>query len=239
MIVHNYAAQKRPMETSEIETFFAKVPLFATLEEKGLKAIADTAVLKSFNSGEIIVQEQDSENQSVFIIVSGSVNVVLITTEGKQTILATLQKSDFFGEMALLDGEPRSASVIAAERCSLLILYRRAYLDIIKKFPSIAVQMLIEMSQRLRKANRHINTLSLMSVYGRVADVLLQIAQDKGVKSGTMTIIQDRPTHQIIADMAGTSRETVSRILSQLQKKGYIIIDKKKIIIAHEEKLLD
>ena len=141
--------------------------------------------------------------------------------------------------MALLDGEPRSASVIAAESCNLLILYRRSFLDIVKKHPGIAVQMLIEMSRRLRKANRHINTLSLMSVYGRIADVLLQIARDQGRKIGAMTIIDNRPTHQIIADMAGTSRETVSRILSQLQKKGFITIDRKKIVIANEEKLLD
>ena len=234
-----FSNQSRLMETLDIENFIARVPLFSTLEPRELSAICGVLQLRSFNAGEIIVQEEDTENQSFFIIVSGSVNVVLFTSEGKQTVLAALRRGDFFGEMALLDGEPRSASVIAAESCNLLILYRRSFLDSVKKHPGIAIQMLIEMSRRLRKANRHINTLSLMSVYGRIADVLLQIGKDQGRKIGAMTIIDNRPTHQIIADMAGTSRETVSRILSQLQKKGFITIDRKKIVIANEEKLLD
>jgi CRP/FNR family transcriptional regulator/CRP/FNR family cyclic AMP-dependent transcriptional regulator len=97
--------------------------------------------------------------------------------------------------------------------------------------------MLIAMSKRLRKANRHMNTLSLISVYGRVSEVLLQLAADSGQKQGKILIIPNRPTHQAIADMAGTSRETVSRILSQLQKKGYISTDKNRISIYNEEKL--
>jgi CRP-like cAMP-binding protein len=93
------------------------------------------------------------------------------------------------------------------------------------------------MSKRLRRTNRQINTLSLMSVYGRVADVLLQIGREEGVRSEGMIVIEHRPTHQVIADMANTSRETVSRILSQLQKKGYVAIDKKKMVKLNEEKL--
>jgi CRP/FNR family transcriptional regulator, cyclic AMP receptor protein len=103
----------------------------------------------------------------------------------------------------------------------------------------MAIQMLTEMSKRLRKANRHINTLSLMSVYGRVAEVILQLAKDQGHRSGDVMIIPNRPTHQVLADMAGTSRETVSRIISQLQKKHFIAINKKQMIILDEKKLYD
>jgi CRP/FNR family transcriptional regulator/CRP/FNR family cyclic AMP-dependent transcriptional regulator len=95
------------------------------------------------------------------------------------------------------------------------------------------------MSKRLRRANRHINTLSMMSVYGRVAEVLLQIAAEQGQRVNSMIVIPNRPTHQIIADTAGTSRETVSRILSHLQKKRYIAIDGKKLVILNEKKLYD
>ena len=97
--------------------------------------------------------------------------------------------------------------------------------------------MLIEMSHRLRRSNRHINTLSMMSVYGRVAEIVLKLGKECGKKVGSMTIIENRPTHQMIADMAGTSRETVSRILSQLQKKQYLTLDRKKLVILNEEKL--
>jgi CRP/FNR family transcriptional regulator/CRP/FNR family cyclic AMP-dependent transcriptional regulator len=118
-----------------------------------------------------------------------------------------------------------------------MMLYRKPFMEILQKYPKIAIAMLVEMSRRLRRTNRHVNTLSMMSVFGRVADVLLQMAKDSGRKVGTVTVIDRRPTHQTIADMAGTSRETVSRVLSQLQKKRYLMIDRKRLVILDETKL--
>ena len=227
------------MDSREMELFLSKVPLFSGLSPEERKAVASTTMLRRFAENQTIVQEEDSGNQSFFLIVSGTVNVVVFTSEGKQTVLATLRKGDFFGEMALLDGEPRSASVIAAEECGLLMIYRRNFMNILRKYPDIAIQMLGQISRRLRKANRHISTLSLMSVYGRIADVLVQIGQEQGRKIAHMTVIDSRPTHQAIAARAGASRETVSRILAQLQKKGYISIDRKQLVIHDAEKLCD
>jgi CRP/FNR family transcriptional regulator/CRP/FNR family cyclic AMP-dependent transcriptional regulator len=227
------------MDKEDIASIVAKVPLFNCLSSMDREAICRIMILKKFAKGETIVHEDDEEGQTFFIIVSGKVHVAVITSEGKCAILATLKQGDFFGEMAILDGEPRSASVIASEDCTLLMLYRKMFLDILQRYPKITIQMLIEMSRRLRRANRHINTLSLMSVYGRVADVILQLGKEHGQRIKNMIIIPNRPTHQTIADMAGTSRETVSRILSQLQKKHYILIDGKKMVILNEEKLLD
>jgi CRP/FNR family transcriptional regulator, cyclic AMP receptor protein len=227
------------MNPQEIEVIAAKVPLFSCLSSMDRTAICRIMLHKKFSQGETIVHEDDDEGQTFFVIVSGRVHVAVITSEGKSAILATLKPGDFFGEMAILDGEPRSASVIASEDCTLLMLYRKMFLDILQRYPKITIQMLVEMSRRIRRANRHINTLSLMSVYGRVADVLLQLAKDQGQRVREMIVIPNRPTHQVIADMAGTSRETVSRILSQLQKKHYIVIDGKKLVILNEEKLFD
>jgi len=223
----------------DIEELAGKVPLFSCLSPMDRQAICRILIPKSFSPGEVIVHEDDDEGQSFFVILSGMVHVAVITSEGKSAILATLKPGDFFGEMAMLDGEPRSASVIASEKCSLLIMYRKMFLDILQRYPKITIQILVEMSKRLRRANKHINTLSLMSVYGRVADVLLSLAKDQGERVREMIVIPNRPTHQVIADMAGTSRETVSRILSQLQKKHYIVIDGKKMVILNEEKLFD
>jgi CRP/FNR family transcriptional regulator, cyclic AMP receptor protein len=224
------------MEPEEIADITAKVPVFSNLSSKERIAIAGVMIARQFDKGEVIVQEEDTESQTFFLIASGTVYVAVITSEGKQTILATLRAGEFFGEMAVLDGEPRSASVIAAEKCTLLMLYRKPFLEILSNYPKIATQMLIEMSKRLRKSNRQINTLSLMSVYGRVADVLMRLAKENGRQDGNMIIVEKRPTHQELADMAGTSRETVSRILSQLQKKHYLSIDRKKMVILDEEK---
>lgn len=227
------------MNKNEIEEFIANVPLFKELMRRDREAIAAAMIVREFKPNDIIVHENDEESQSFFIIAKGKVHVAVLTSEGKQAILAGLGKGDFFGEMAILDGEPRSASVIAATECSLMMLYRKPFIDILYKYPRITIEMLIAMSRRLRRANRHMNTLSLMSVYGRVAEVLLQLARDSGERQAGIIIIPSRPTHQMIADMAGTSRETVSRILSQLQKKHYISIDRKRILILNEEKLYD
>lgn len=225
------------MESKELETFFANVPLFANLSPTDRSAIASAMIQRNFSTGDTIVHEDDNEHQTFFIIVKGSVHVAVNSSEGKQSILATLRSGEFFGEMAVLDGEPRSASVLAAETCILLMLYRKNFIDILQRFPKIAIAMLIEMSRRQRRSNRHINTLSMMSVYGRVADVLLQLAKEYGRKSGSMIVIDKRPTHQTIAEMAGTSRETVSRVLSQLQKKRYLTMDRKQLVILNETKL--
>lgn len=225
------------MSTQEMVEFARKVPLFQSLTEKELSAVCSIMILREFRTGEVIVHEDDNQGQTFFILVAGNVHVAVITAEGKKTILATLKRGEFFGEMALLDGEPRSASVVAAENCKLFMLYRKSFLDILQRFPKITIQMLVEMSKRLRNSNRQINTLSLMSVYGRVAEVIMRLAREQGLRTGSITIIPNRPTHQMIADMAGTSRETVSRVLSQLQKKHYITMDRKKMVILDEEKL--
>ncbi len=227
------------MNAQEIEAIVSKVPLFSCLSSMDRSAICRIMVSKTFSANEVIVHEDDDEGQTFFVIVAGRVHVAVITSEGKNAILATLKTGDFFGEMAMLDGEPRSASVIASEDCTLLMLYRAMFIDILQRYPKIAIRILVEMSRRIRRANKHINTLSLMSVYGRVADVLLQLAKDQGQRVRDMIVIPNRPTHQVMADMAGTSRETVSRILSQLQKKHYLVVDGKKLVILNEEKLFD
>jgi len=225
------------MTPEELYSCIEKVPLFSTLSAEEISAIKSVMISREFEMGEIIVHEEDESLQTFFIIASGSVQVTVVTPEGKQAILATLKKGEFFGEMGILDGEPRSASVVAAQKCLLLMLYRNPFLDILERFPKLTIRMLVEMSRRLRHTNRQINTLSMMSVYGRVADVILQLARENGRKIGQTVVIDNRPTHQDIADMAGTSRETVSRILSQLQKKQCLSIDRKKMVILNEEKL--
>jgi len=225
------------MDPDALDAFVAKVPLFANLTAMDLRAVREAMLKRSFNAGDTIVHEDDNQNQTFFIIVSGNVYVTVLSSEGRQAVLATLRSGEFFGEMAVLDGEPRSASVVAASKCTLLMLYRKQFIEILQKYPKITITMLIEMSRRLRKTNRQVNTLSMMSVYGRVAEVLLQLAKECGRKVGPATVIENRPTQGRIAEMAGTSRETVSRVLSQLQKKRYLTIDRKRLVILNEEKL--
>jgi CRP/FNR family transcriptional regulator/CRP/FNR family cyclic AMP-dependent transcriptional regulator len=227
------------MNSTEILSFLCKVPLFEGLSEQECEAIYHVMIQKKYATDQVIVHEDDRESQSFFVIIAGKVNVAVLSDEGKQTILATLERGDFFGEMAILDGEPRSASVIAGQQCELLALYRKTLMDLMKKYPQIAIRMLVTMSRRLRRSNKHINTLSKISVYGRIADVLLQLGEESGLRVGNMVVISNPPKQQDLAEMAGTSRETVSRVLSQLRKKHYITTNRKRLVILNEEKLYD
>jgi CRP/FNR family transcriptional regulator/CRP/FNR family cyclic AMP-dependent transcriptional regulator len=225
------------MNSEAILEFAKKVPLFSNLSDKEVLSITSEMIVRQFSAGEVIVYEDENESQTFFMLFCGSVHIGVVSPEGKQTILATLRKGDFFGEMAILEGEPRSATVSAAEDCTLFMLYRRGFMDILQRYPKMTIQMLVEMSRRLRRSNRQINTLSLMSVYGRVADTILKLAREQGERAGSVTVIPNRPTQQVIAEMSGTTRETVSRVLSQLQKKQLISIDKKTLVILDEAKL--
>ena len=141
------------MDLKQIQSFASKVPLFQGLSKSEYEAICKAMIQRKFSANDIIVHEEDEESQTFFIIASGKVYVTVFTSEGKQTILATLQKGDFFGEMSILDGKPRSASIIAAGECELFMLYRKPLLEILKRYPKITIQMLITMSQRLRHSN--------------------------------------------------------------------------------------
>ncbi len=218
------------------------VDLFSALDDSQLDTIASMLIEKTYRKSDIILMEDDDTNQSLFIIAKGEVKVVLTAEDGREAILASLKEGDFFGEMSLLDGEPRSATVRAVEESRLLTIRREDFLLAMKKQPDLALTLLAEMSRRLRKSNRQISSLALMRVYGRVAATLLQLMEERGVrtkaKDGTsIIIVKERPTQQFIADMSGTTRETVSRVLNYFQKKGYIVMDGKDLLILQEEEL--
>jgi CRP/FNR family transcriptional regulator/CRP/FNR family cyclic AMP-dependent transcriptional regulator len=218
------------------------VDLFSALDDGQLDTLARMLIEKSYRKGDIILMEDDESNQSLFIIAKGEVKVVLTAEDGREAILAALKEGDFFGEMALLDGERRSATVRAVEESRLLTIRREDFLAAMKKQPDLALTLLSEMSRRLRKSNRQISSLALMRVYGRVAATLLQLMEERGIRSKTkdgksIIVVKDRPTQQFIADMSGTTRETVSRVLNYFQKKGYIVLDGKDLLILQEDEL--
>jgi CRP/FNR family transcriptional regulator, cyclic AMP receptor protein len=218
------------------------VDLFSALDDAQLNVISEMVIEKHFRKGEIILREDDDTTQSLFIIAKGEVKVLLTAEGGREAILATLKEGEFFGEMALLDGEPRSATVRAVEDSHLLTLRREDFLTNVRKQPDLALTLLAEMSLRLRRSNRQISSLALMKVYGRVAAALLQLMEERGIRSKTkdgksIIIVRDRPTQQSIAEMSGTTRETVSRVLNFFSKKGYIVLDGKDLLILQEEEL--
>ena len=218
------------------------VDLFSELTEEQLGLLANLFVVQDFNRDETVVLEGDCSMKALYLIASGTVQVYMTGVDGRETILSFLERGDFFGEMSLIDGEPRSASVRTVTDAQLMIIHREPFLTLIRQTPEIAMSLLSEMSKRLRKANKQIGSLSTMSVSGRVAGTLLNLMEERGMRIHTdngqmVTVIHNRPTQQQLADMSGTTRETVSRICSLLVKANAIAMTGKDIVIFDEEAL--
>ncbi len=207
------------------------VSLFADLEPAALASLERAAELRDFPVGAVIVS-QEEPGESLFVLARGRVKVVLYGESGREVILSIFkQPGDFFGEMALLDDEPRSATVIAAERSRLLVLSRAAFQEHIAAHPRTALRVLTELSRRLRRADEIIGNLALLDVYGRLAGKLRELAASDGEEREDGILIRQRPTQAEIAAMIGTSRETVSRALSELARRGFLEMSGKKLLL--------
>lgn len=207
-----------------------EVPIFGDLTEEALLTISNLAVHRTYPKSALIVLEE-SRADTLYIIESGSVKITRLNEEGREVILAMLGSSEFFGEMALLDGQGRSANVMALEDTELVTLSRRDFLDVLNQFPSISIQLLREMTSRLRKSDQQIKSLSLSDAEHRIGIALHRISEDVGIFRKGEVIIAQLPFQQDIANMAGTSRETVSRMLKNLDKKGLLKREGRKLII--------
>ncbi len=206
------------------------VPIFSDLPRSALSKIAERMVSRSYGKGQMILLE-DALGETFFVIASGSVKITRLSDDGREVILAMLGEADFFGEMSLLDGEGRSANVVALEDSEVLTLTRSDFLEILEQYPKIAISLLEELTRRLRKSDQQIESLSLSDVEHRIGITLVRLAEELGtIHMGDVTI-RNLPFQQDIANMAGTSRETVSRTLAILEEKGYIHRDKRTLTI--------
>ncbi len=219
----------------ENNDFLKYVPIFSDLSENTLEQISKLGMRKSFTKDSVVLFEHET-GSALFVIVQGKLKVSRVSDDGKEVILTILSESDFFGEMAILDGLARSANVTAMEDSELFIIQRSEFLDLLQNHPEIAIALLQELTQRLRSADMKIKSLSLKDAEGKVATVILQLADDIGkIKQGTVEI-EKLPFQHDLANMAGTSRETISRTLHSFAKKGMVELDGSKLKIINYEK---
>jgi len=217
------------------DDFLKYVPIFSELSDSTLEQISKLGMKKKFLKDSIILFEHET-GSALFVIVSGKVKVSRVSEDGKEVILTILGDSDFFGEMAILDGLTRSANVTAMEDSELFIIQRKDFLELLQIHPEVSIALLLELTQRLRAADMKIKSLSLKDAEGKVATVILQLADDLGkIKQGTVEI-EKLPFQQDLANMAGTSRETISRTLHSFAKKGLVELDGSKLRILNYEK---
>ncbi len=191
-----------------------------------LARFAEDARERSHPKGSVILFADDP-GDSLFIVRSGRVKVVLIGEDGREVILGMLGVGEHFGELALIDSRPRSAHVIAVEDSQLIVLRREDFRRRVEGSPIVAWALLQELSRRLRRADDQIGGLVLLDVDGRIARLLLDAAAESGGP-----VLQRRLTHQTIAQMIGASRETVSRAMRQFQDRGLIKVERRQIALV-------
>ena len=219
---------------TKYEGILRNVPIFSSLNDETLLQIDQVCIKKNYQKGTIILFEHD-EGNAFFFIVKGEVKISRESNDGREVILSLLQDADVFGEMSLLDGLPRSANVTAMEDTELYMIKREDFLELLNNHPDVSIALLEEITHRLREAGLRIKSLSLNDAEGKVAMVLLQIAEEKGKIKNGIVEIEKLPFQHDLANMAGTSRETISRTLHSFAKKGLVELEGSKLRIINYE----
>jgi CRP/FNR family cyclic AMP-dependent transcriptional regulator len=200
------------------KAFLKRVPLFSGLGERQLEKVAAGSVRRSFARGRMVVAEGEPSS-ALYILLAGRAKVQRSDSEGKEVILAVLGSGECVGEMSLIDDAPRSASVITMESCEFMAINKETFLATLEENPQIALKIMKGLVKRLREADRKIETLALLDVYGRVARVLLDFSEEIDGER----VVKGKLPRQEIAKMIGASREMVSRVMKGLEVEGYIV----------------
>ena len=207
-----------------------RMHLFSELTPSDTDIFNSHGTTRSYPINSILINEGD-DTDSLYVVLEGEVKVYASDEHGKEVILNILGPGEYFGELALMDNEPRSASVKTIKPTKVMIIAKQDFKKVLADNPEIAFNMIQSLSRQVRDLTNNVKSLALMDVYGRVAHTLLELASE--MEDGRM-VIEQKLTHQDIADMVGASREMVSRILKDLVNGGYISI-KSKIVTINEK----
>jgi CRP/FNR family cyclic AMP-dependent transcriptional regulator len=210
---------------------FKKLSLFAELDDHELAVVSGVAKTRRYAKDDVIFHAD--EMGDVFCVIrEGKVKITMNSPEGKEIILAMMGPGEFFGEMALLDDAPRSATVVALEPLEVVTIWRTDFLQILQDNFSITRKLLSELSKRVRRMSLRIESLATMDVYGRLARFFLDLATQQGKVLDNGYVAVTRPTHQAIANMIGTSRETVSRLIHELMRQDLLLSEGKTVYLS-------
>ena len=195
-----------------------RVPLFSLLTVAQAEVISGAVIKRRFKRGEALV-EQGQKSNALFILLTGRARVVTSDSRGREVILATLAQGDYLGEMSIIDNEPHSATVRAEVQTDVLMLGRAEFARCLTENASMSLVVMRGLVKRLRHADRKIESLALLDVYGRVAHALLDFAV---ADAQGQLLIRDKISRQDLAKMVGASREMVSRVMKDLEERGFI-----------------
>lgn len=204
--------------------------LFAHVDDDGLRALAGSLRRRRFRRGEVIFHQGDV-GDSLQVVASGGVKIVLPSQEGEEAIIASLRPGDFFGELALLDGSPRSATAAALEPTETLSLPRDVFLRLIREDPKLAQALLTGLAAELRRLTRHVEELHFLDLAGRLAMRLVRLARDERPLADGRVELDWPFTQSDLASMIGGTRQSVNKVLSGLVDDGLVSIERDMIVI--------
>jgi len=215
---------------SEQSSFLRRLDLFSELAEDELEVLASHLSRRAFRQGEVIFVRGDAGN-TLYFIESGRVRIVLTSAAGKELVLTILESGDFFGDLALLDGEPRSADAIAHNYCRLLLLRQEDFYRSLESRPRMAASLLHVMARRLRRNADIIEDAAFLDVPARLARMLLQLGEEHGRADGGVLVVTPAPSQSELAGMVGATRESVNKWLAKFRQDGLIRVDRGQLII--------
>lgn len=201
--------------------FLKSVNIFSDLSESELNSIQEICKTRKYPKNSMIILEEEM-GDVVFIVMSGTVKITRVNDEGKEVILAMLGSGEVFGEMAILDGESRSANALSQENCEVVTINREDFLNLLRTNNKVSLNLMTEFAIRLRKSDQQIEALSLDDAEHRIGVSILNLAEELGVIRQGVVTVENLPYQQDIANMAGTSRETVSRVMKTFEDRGLI-----------------
>ncbi len=219
-----------PSDHADMFAALAKVPLFARLQPEEISRLAARMRRRTYRKNTAVVWQGDP-GSTMFLIESGQVKVVMSSPRGQEAILKLLGEGDFFGDIALFDGQPRTADVVTIEESQLLLLEREALVSVIKDSPCLALGLLEALAGRLRYDVELMHVASFLDGPGRLAQVLLRLAGALRQSDGAPVTIPIRLTQTELAGLVGASRESVNRWLGEFEDRGYIRRDGFRIAI--------
>jgi CRP/FNR family cyclic AMP-dependent transcriptional regulator len=196
-----------------------RIPLFSGVADSDLQRVASLLIERRFPKNKTIVEE-GLTGDYMYVIREGQVKVTKLSSDGREKILELLDAGDFFGEMSLLDSAPRSATVKTMGEARVLALSRSDFLALLSRSPDLAMAVIQELTRRLRQVDEQASSLSFQRVKERTQGVLVRLARGEG--EGVACRATPPLTHQQIADMIGTSRETVTRVVKGLKQDGWL-----------------
>jgi len=199
-------------------------PLLDDLTDYELELVKGVLIARRYSKNSLIIYEDDVGN-CLFIIKKGRVKISVTAADGGEAILAILGEGDFFGELSVIDGLERSASVTAIDDVELLMMNRADFFEVLERVPKIAITLLKELAGRIRKSDSHISSLSLLDARGRIAATLIRLAEDIGKVKGGKVHVEELPLQRDLANIAGTSRETISRVIKRFEDEGHCLMD--------------